>query len=370
MEATMGEMKAAVFYGKGDVRIESRPIPKAGPNRLVVKIKYAGLCGTDVDAYLTGGFLSPGMVLGHENIGTVVEVGEDVEGYAVGDRLLCGPPSFCAARCPSCGRGETNICANALKRTRGIGGPDGGYAEYMLIEDVRHAILFKLPPDVDMKDAVLYDVVCVGIHAIRISRLRFGDNAVVSGGGGPVGLSMVRLLKASGIRNLIVLQRGAHKTEKLKEYGADLIIDPDATEDIAATIRDFLGTGEVADITFECAGTKQSLYNCLEYATRPGGRVVMVGQITEPIDNIVPSDCFVRELDLRFSFVFTARDVEIYLDMLGSGKIDFPGMITDVISLNDVVERGLGLAHELRRKHIKILIDPSSDSDRFVADGE
>ncbi|MCL1895328.1 MAG: alcohol dehydrogenase catalytic domain-containing protein [Clostridiales bacterium] len=352
-------MKTAVFYGKEDVRIEDRPRPVPGEGQMVVKIEYAGLCGTDVDAYKTGSFLAPGMVLGHENAGTVADVGKGVTGFAAGDRVICGPPSYCAQLCPSCRRGDTSICYNALPATRGIGGPDGGYAEYMLIDDVSHNIIIKLPDGIDFKDAVLYDVVCVGIHAIRLSRYKFGDNVVVSGGGGPIGLSMVRLLKAAGARRLAVLQRGEIKAKLLAEMGAGLVIDPETEPDIQGALKDYFGTGEVADISFECAGTKESLYNCLEYATRPGGQVMMVGQVTEPVSNIVPSDSFVKELDLQFSFVFTEHDIEIFIDMLKEGKLDFPGMVTDIIQVEDCVAKGLGLAREERRKQVKILIDPS-----------
>ena len=352
-------MKTAVFYGKEDVRIEERQKPVPGEGQLVVKIGYAGLCGTDVDAYRTGSFLKTGMALGHENVGTVVEVGPGTTGFAVGDRIICGPPSYCEPPCPSCRRGDPNICYNALPATRGIGGPDGGYAEYMLVDDVRRNTLVKLPDNLDFKDAVLYDVVCVGIHAIRLSRFRFGDNVVVSGGGGPVGLSTVRLLKAAGARRLAVLQRGVKKAGILAEMGAGLVIDPDTEPDISGAIRGFFGTGELADVSFECAGTKESLFNCLEYATRPGGQVMMVGQVTEPIGNIVPSDSFVRELDLQFSFVFTGHDIEVFLDMLTEGKLDFPGMVTDTIRLEDCVGKGLGLGREERRGQIKILIDPA-----------
>lgn len=352
-------MKAAVYYGKKDVRIEERAKPVAGEGQLVVKIDFVGLCGTDVEAYSTGCFLARGMVLGHENIGTVVEVGPGVEGYAVGDRLLCGPPSVCEEFCPSCRRGETNICEGALAATRGIGGPDGGYAEYMLIQDARRAILAKLPDGLDLKEAVLFDVVCVGIHAIRHSRFSFGDNVVVSGGGGPVGLSVVRLLKAAGARKIVALQLGSQKTDILKSMGADLVLDPETGPDIAGTIREFFGTGELADVVFECAGTKQSLYNCLKYAARPGGQVMMIGQVTEPLDNIAPADIFAKELDLQFSFVFTESDVDIYIDMLKQGKLDFTGMITAVIPLGSCVGMGLGLSPEERGNHIKILIDPA-----------
>jgi len=229
----------------------------------------------------------------------------------------------------------------------------------MLISDAKHAILRKIPDNIDLKDACLYDVVCVGIHAIRLSRFKLGENVVVSGGGGAVGLSVVRLLKAAGARKIAVLQTGPIKVSKIMEFGADLCLDPNDTDDIAGRLRAFFGSSETADVCFECAGTKESLYNCLTYCTRNGGQVMMVGQVTTAADNIVPSDFFTREIDLQPSFVYNGIDIDIYLDMLSSGKISFPGMVTDVIPLSQCLERGLALDREERRKHIRILIDPS-----------
>ena len=199
-------MKVAAFYGKGDVRIEDRPIPTPGPNQLVVKINYVGVCGTDVEFYKGGypPFVHLPMVLGHENVGTVTAVGEGVTEYQVGDRILCGPPSHCAEDCPSCQRGETNICIYGFPRTAGIGGPDGGYAEYMLVRDVKHTMLVKVPDGVDLKDAVLFDVICVALHGIRKSNFKVGDNVVVSGTG-PIGLSALQFLKAAGANKIIAL---------------------------------------------------------------------------------------------------------------------------------------------------------------------
>lgn len=147
-------------------------MPVPGSNQLVVKIDYCGICGTDVESYKHGGPIQPVKVLGHENIGTVTAVGENVSGYTIGDRLLCGPPSQCAEGCPSCRRGTTNICFHAFSRTAGIGDYDGGYAEYMLIHDVAHTMLIKVPDNVDPKQAVLFDVICVAFHGIRKSAFR------------------------------------------------------------------------------------------------------------------------------------------------------------------------------------------------------
>ena len=137
-------MKTAVLYGKQDIRIEDRPKPTAGPGQMVVKIEYVGICGTDIEFYKLGQTPTPlPKILGHENSGMVVEVGEGVTEFKVGDRVLCGPPAHCAEDCPCCQEGRTNICINGFPRTAGIGVPNGGYAEYLLIEDVAHTMIFR-----------------------------------------------------------------------------------------------------------------------------------------------------------------------------------------------------------------------------------
>ena len=107
-------MKAAVYTGVETIEFQDRPIPKAGPGEVVVKIKYCGICGTDVHIYYEG-ILPPGIVLGHENVGTVAEVGEGVEGRTVGDRVIAGPPGPCG-ECYYCLHGQPAICVNGFER--------------------------------------------------------------------------------------------------------------------------------------------------------------------------------------------------------------------------------------------------------------
>lgn len=346
-------MKAAVFYGKADIRFEERPIPKPGLNQLVVKIDYCGVCGTDVESYETGNVIQPVIVFGHENIGTVAEVGEGVTEFNVGDRVLCGPPSFCKEGCPSCHEGKTNICIYGFPRTCGIGGPDGGYAEYMLVPDVAHTILVKVPKNVDPKQAVLFDVVCVSLHGIRISRFRMGDNVVVSGTG-PIGIAAIQLLKAAGANKIIAIGTTSSKYPKLKEYGADYCVNPKETPDLGAEIKRILGRDVGADVVFECAGNNASLRNCVNSCVKPGGQVIIIGQTPEPMD-IVPARFSIFEIDLQTSFVYTSEEVKMYLDLLSSGKINFDGIVTSVIPLRDCIEKGI--LH--REGQLKVLIDPS-----------
>ena len=349
-------MKALALYGPGDLRLEERPVPHPGPNQMVVKIDCVGICGTDVEFYAGNypPFVPLPMVLGHENAGTVVEVGEGVTDFKVGDRLLCGPPTACEAVCPSCKEGKTNICINGFPSTAGIGGPDGGYCEYFLIRDVAHTMLIKIPEGVDPKDAVLFDVVCVALHGIRISDFKIGDNVVVSGTG-PVGLGAVQFLKAAGARNLIVLGTSDEKEPLIREYGADYFINSRTCEDVPGRIKEILGSPVGADIVFECAGNPASFHTCIG-CVKPGGQVMVIGTINQTFD-ITPGRFSLFEPELKFSFVYTEDEVNMYLDMLAQGKVKFPGMVTGVLSLDDAVEKYI--AAESRKGHLKVLIDPS-----------
>lgn len=348
-------MKAAVYYGKEDVRMEDREIPVPGPNQLVVKIKYCGICGTDTETYAHGVPIPPVRVLGHENVGEVTAVGEGVTDYTVGDMLLCGPPTQCEDICPSCKVNKPNICLTAFPRTAGIGGLDGGYSEYMLINDVKHTLLIKVPENADPKQAVLFDVVCVAFHGIRISDFKIGDNVVVSGTGS-IGLSAMSLLKAAGANKIIALGTTTSKFPLLKEYGADYCINPNEVEDLGAEIRKILGSPVGADVVFECAGNNPSLENCVYHCIKPGGQVMMLGTIGAPM-TLVQAAFSIHEVELKSSFVYTPEEVKMYLEMLDAGKISFGNMVTDIIPLTDVIEKGL--ARKDKKGQIKILIDPS-----------
>lgn len=348
-------MKAAVFYGAGDIKIEERPMPKAGPGQMVVKIDYCGVCGTDMEAYKFE-IVKPVIVLGHENVATVYEIGEGVEGFKVGDKVLCGPPSYCKENCAPCKEGRPNICVHGFPRTNGIGGPDGGYAEYMLIDDPAHTMIIPVPEGVDEKDAVLFDVICVSLHALRKSNFKFGDTVAISGTG-PIGLAAIQIAKAAGARTVVAIGTNPAKREVLERFGADYCIFTKECEDLGAEVRKAVGNPYGADVTLECAGNQASLINCVMEIAKPGSQVLLVGIVGEPLDHFSLAPVIPREIDLITSFTYTPEEIEMYLDMLAKKKIEFPGMVTDVIALDECVEKGV--AREDRTGQIKILIDPS-----------
>ena len=351
-------MKAGVFYGKGDLRIEERPMPIAGPGQMVVKIDVVGICGTDVEFYKTGStppFSKLPLILGHENCATVFQVGEGVTKFKPGDRVLCGPPGHCPEDCNPCRHGRTNICINGFPRTAGIGQYDGGYAEYMLIHDVEHTMIIPIPENVKSEDAVLFDVICVALHAVRLSSFKFGDNVVVSGTGS-IGLSAIQILKAAGASKIIALGTTSSKEGLIKSYGADYFINSRECEDLSGEIKRILGSDIGADVAFECAGNMTSLANCVYSAIKPGGQVCVIGTIQEPMSALIPGQFASAEPDIQFTFTYTEEDVNIYLQMLAAGKIVFPGMVTGIVSLDDCVEKYF---ESDRKGHIKVLINPS-----------
>lgn len=351
-------MKAGVFYGKEDLRIEDIPVPQVGPGQMLVKIDYVGICGTDVEFYKSGmcpPFTKLPLVLGHENCGTVCEVGEGVTKFKVGDRVLCGPPGHCAEDCTPCKEGRTNICLNGFPRTAGLGQYDGGYAPYLLIHDVAHTMIVPVPEGVDMKDAVLFDVICVSLHGVRASNFKFGDNVVVSGTG-PIGLAAIQILKAAGANKVIALGTTSAKEPIIKAYGADYFINSKECPDLAGRIKEILGTEVGADVVYECAGNMTSLHNCVYQCVKPGGQVAVIGTIQEPMANLIPGQFSIFEPSMLFTFTYTENDVRIYLEMMAQGKLSFPNMVTDIVSLDECVEKVFAGD---RKGQIKVLIDPS-----------
>lgn len=329
-------MKVAVYEGVRSIKLEERPALKASLGEVIVKVKYCGICGTDLHAYLHEGLLSPGLVLGHEIVGTVSDIGKGVEGWQVGDRVVIGPPGPCG-ECYYCRRGRGNTCVHAFGRTAGISpGFDGGMAEYVRVRFPR-TMLYRIPDEVSFEDAVLIDTIGVALRGIRVSRFKIGDNVVVAGAGA-IGLSAIQLLRIGGARHITVFQPSPKKREFALKFGADVAFNPQEEGDsLQGKVMD-LYDGIGADIAFECAGTPQAFQSLLG-VVKAGGQVLVIGVTGEPTP-IVESQIIVRETEIKPSFVYDDEDVRICLDFLAQRRFNTEGMISDIISLDEIVEKG------------------------------
>ena len=190
-------MKAAVFDGPEKLSIQQIPDPVAGPNDVVVDVVDCGICGSDLHSYLEGAFIAPGQVMGHEFSGKIVEIGKDVQGVKIGDRVTAVPLSTCG-RCPRCLEGATHLCEIGLAESVAYGLP-GAFAEFVRIPNVvLGGNLYKIPDNVDDAAGALVEPLAVALHAAKMSAPGPSDTCVVLGLGS-IGL----VARAGGDRHLL-----------------------------------------------------------------------------------------------------------------------------------------------------------------------
>jgi L-iditol 2-dehydrogenase len=265
-------VKAAVLHGVHDLRLEELPRPEPASNEVLVRVKAAGVCGTDV--HMWEGTNAEGtfpFVPGHEWSGEVVEVGAEIKGFSVGDRVVAEVPIPCRI-CANCKDGmEPNMCPDFELYGFSWECP-GGMAEYTLAREER---LFKIPGNVSFEEAALVEPVSVGYHGVWGS----GGGAaphdrVVVFGAGPIGLFAMLSCKASGAP-VIMVEPQAFRQQMARDLGADLVVDPTA-EDVVAGVLEATG-GRGATLVLECSGSNGALAATLEVVAKQG-RIVLIGQ--------------------------------------------------------------------------------------------
>lgn len=345
-------MKAAVYEGARNITLQEKPDLKAEAGEVIVKIKYCGICGTDVHIYRGLMQVIPtGIILGHENVGIVTDVGKGITAWKVGERVLAGPPGQCG-KCYYCRHGQTTLCIHGFEQTNGLM-RDGGMAEYMRVKDPDN-MLYKIPDGVSFEDAALFDIVCVAMRGIRESRFRLGDNVVVAGAGA-IGLSAIQLLRIGGARRIIVLQPSPKKREMALQFGADIAFNPvEEGEKLTEKVTSVFG-GIGADVVFECAGTPDALQTVLPLA-RGGGQALILGVNGEPA-TIYEERLILQEIDMKFTLAYSADDVNIFLDLLMQKRFKTEGLVSDIISLDDIVEKGFKRL-DTTKGLVKVLVAP------------
>lgn len=308
-------MKAVKYCGVGHLEHVDIEKPQAAAGQVLVKIVYCGICGTDVHAYRTPGIFDWELVLGHEAVGIVEEVGDGVTNVKVGDRVAIGPPGDCGD-CYSCNTGHPNTCAHAFPETLGIGpGTQGAYAEYVLSKHPQNE-LFAIPESMTMEQAVLFDVIGVGFHAVRRSDMKVGDDVVVSGCGS-IGLSVIQAAKLAGAKHLIAFDVSEARRKSALAAGADYAFDPKRSSDMEQAKR-LLAHADGAQVSFEAAGNPDSVAQCVEL-TMSNGQVMIVGSDGRAY-GLVSAALGPRELDLKFSFTYTKEEIRTLFELIAMGR--------------------------------------------------
>lgn len=310
-------MKAIKYHGVKQLHMIDIEKPEPGVGEVLVKVIYCAICGTDVHAYNSPGIFDWDLVLGHEAVGIVEKIGSGVSDIKVGDRVAVGPPGDCGA-CYSCNEGHPNTCKHAFQNTIGIG-PEtqGAYAEYVLSCFPQNQLI-PIPDDITMEQAVLFDVLGVGFHALRKSNFKIGDKAVVCGCGS-IGLSVIQAAKLSGARCLLAFDPVEKRRQQALAAGADYVFDSNCQADIQKA-KELLAYEGGAHVTFEAAGRIASLEVCINL-TMANGQVMIVGNDGVPYE-LYTAKLGPMEFNFQFSFTFTKEEISMLFDMISTKKWD------------------------------------------------
>ena len=355
-----------MWYARNDVRVVETEEPKTSAGMVKIKIKWCGICGSDLHEYLGGPIFIPTdeahvlsgekapVILGHEYSGEVVEVGEGVSRVKKGDRVVVEPLRTCKPaktdeQCPACKEGRSNLCSNL--GFHGLHGGGGGFAEFTTFyEDCVH----KMPDSLSYEDAALVEPMAVALQSVRQADFKVGQTALVMGAG-PIGLCTIEMLKASGAKKIFVMQRESIRQEYALKHGADSVLDPNKV-DIAEEVRRLTGSVGV-DAAFDTTGVKSGIDSAIA-ATKSGGTIVITSIWEEPVAFDFNSIVF-TEKKLVGTLVYRNDEYPATIKLIADKRINTEGFITKKIHLEDIVEDGFGtLTGPDKKEQIKIMVTP------------
>ena len=324
-------MKVCILEKPGQIALEERPDPRPGPGDIVVRVRAALTCGTDLKAYRRGHPKMPCPTpFGHEFSGEIVAVGNAVRELRVGQAVMSANTGPCG-RCFHCEREEENLCLSLMDRMI-----LGAYAEYVLVpEHVARVNVFPKPDRLPFDQAALMEPlssVCFGIAGLSPSTLR-DDATILIIGAGPIALLWLVALKAYGVGRVVVAGRRAPRLEVARAFGADVTIGED--DEITAVVHELTG-GRGADAVVECTGLPDVWSLAPSYARR-GGSVVLFGGCAPGTTFTLDTYRFHYDgVRVTSPFHFRPRDVRASYDMLSSGTVDWSGFITSHASLGEI----------------------------------
>ncbi|OKL37453.1 2,3-butanediol dehydrogenase [Domibacillus mangrovi] len=345
-------MKAAVWYGKHDVRVENKEEPIIQPGKVKVKVGFAGICGSDLHAYHgvgvqenvphpVSGEMAP-LTLGHEFAGTVAEVGEGVSGISIGDRVTIEPLIYCG-KCEYCKQNHYNQCVNF-----GFIGlnANGGFAEYVIVEP---SMVHKLHDSVSLEEGALVEPTAVAMHSVRQSKLKLGDKVAVFGVG-PIGLLTIMAAQVAGASEIYAVDVSPERLLKAKEVGATHTINA-IEEDSSEAILSLSGGG--VNVAYEVAGAEVTLANAIS-SIKKNGEIMVISIIPAPV-KVDILQLTIKEANLTSVLAYRNIFPEV-ISLIASGKLDVKKIVTKKITLDNIVEDGLELLGK-DKSQAKILID-------------
>lgn len=344
-------MKAARFYGGKDIRVETVPDPQSGPGEVLVRVRAAGICGSDLHGYRAANPPSTApRTPGHELAGEVVGLGPDVHTLRVGDRVGIEPLVGCG-ECEHCAWGQYHLC----EKLEHIGGArSGGFAELTVAPQEK---AFLLPDHISYDEASILDVLAVAVHALTIVPVEPAERVVVVGTGA-IGLSIANMAALAGGRVAVVGRRQG-PLDVAAEIAGAYGIDSSRVDPVGAVMEWSQGRG--ADIVYEAVGGTADTLGLSVQMAGAKGTVGIVGSFRTP-QTIDTRPALRRELTLAWVWSYALRrerpEFDIALDLLARGLLKAEPLITHRFPLDRINEGFVAADKKSEHQSIKVLVIP------------
>lgn len=324
-------MKALLLSEVKKLQVVEMPMPTCGPMDLLVKVKACGICGSDIHGFDgSSGRRLPPLVMGHEAAGIVQAVGQQVQGFKVGDRVTFDSTVSCG-QCHYCRKGSINLCEN--RQVLGVSCKEfrrqGAFAQFVTVPQ---NIAYHIPDSLPFEHAAMIEAVSIAVHATNRTPRSLGGSVVVVGAG-MIGLLCIQTLKIAGFSKIIAVDLEDEKLQLAKKLGATHTINARTEDPVSLTLQWTDGRG--ADAAMEVVGANKPVSTCFNVVRR-GGSVTLVGNLTPNVE--LPLQTVVtRELSVYGSCASNG-EIPQCIDLLASGAIQVAPLITATTDLEHAPE--------------------------------
>ena len=345
-------MKALLLSEYNRLEVVDVPMPRPGPDEVLIRVEACGICGSDVHGYdgSTGRRIPP-LIMGHEAAGTVAAAGANVTDLQNGERVTFDSTIYCG-ECEYCRRGEVNLCNN--RQVLGVSTPDfrreGAFAEYVVVP---RRVMYRLPEEIPFAQAAMIEPLAVAVHAVSLAEITEDTTTLVLGAG-MIGLLVLQVLKEAKCPRVYVVDIDDTRLRMARDLGATATINAKTADTNAELQR--LTSGEGVDLALEAVGSTPTVKTAIE-SVRKGGTVVLIGNVAPTIEfplQVVVS----RELTLRGSAASSGEYPQC-IDLLQRRAVKVDSLISAVAPLEQGPE-WFGRLHAREPNLMKVVLAPKN----------
>jgi L-iditol 2-dehydrogenase len=339
-------MHVAMYHNNSDVRLEELPVPKIGSGEMLIRTRASGICGSDLMEWYR--IKKAPLVLGHEITGEVIEIGEGIDGFNVGDRVFSSHHVPCGD-CRYCRSGHQSVCD--LLRTTHF--DPGGFAEYIRIPKINVELgTLRIPDTMTFDEGSFIEPLACVVRAQRFACLDAGQTVLVVGSG-ISGLLHIQLARARGAARIVATDVSEFRLKAARQFGADAALH--GSEDVPARLRE-MNEGRPADVVIVCTGAMAAIQQAIQSVDR-GGTLLFFAPTAAGVDVPIPLfDYWRDEISVITSYAGSGVDLKESLELIRDRKVNVGGMVTHRLPLS---QAGLGFQLTASgQDSIKVIIDP------------